>query len=212
VNVRCRRRSVGFVNLADWAEDTARSILRTSLPRRWAHSQGVAAQARGLAPILGKDTDLVTAAAWLHDIGYAPDLSDTGFHPLDGARYLSDTRQASDMLCRLVAHHSGAMIEAAEYGLASQLARQFEPAPGDLADALTYCDMVTGPDGQELSVEQRLAEIRTRYGPDDPVSRALARSAPQLTGAVTRVRRKLAKSTSAPRMLSAPPRALAATT
>ena len=200
------------MNLADWAEDTACAILRPTLPRRWAHSQGVAAQARGLAPILGKDTDLVTAAAWLHDVGYAPDLTDTGFHPLDGARYLSDTRQASDMLCRLVAHHSGAMIEAAEYGLADQLAAEFEPAPADLSDALTYCDMVTGPDGQQLSVEQRLAEIRARYGPDDPVSRALAHSAPQLTGAVTRVRRKLAKSTSAPRMLSALRRVLAATT
>lgn len=182
------------------------------LPRRWAHSQGVAAQARGLAPILGKDTDLVIAAAWLHDIGYAPDLIDTGFHPLDGARYLSDTRQASDMLCRLVAHHSGAMIEAAEYGLADQLAREFEPAPGDLTDALTYCDMVTGPDGQQFSVEQRLAEIRDRYGPDDPVSRALVRSAPQLTGSVMRVRSRLAESASAPRVLCAPALVLAGVT
>jgi len=24
------------------------------------------------------------AAAWLHDIGYAPDLVVSGFHPLDG--------------------------------------------------------------------------------------------------------------------------------
>jgi hypothetical protein len=183
------------MNLADWAEDTARMILQTPLPRRWAHSQGVAGQARSLAPILGKNAEVVIAAAWLHDIGYAPDLIDTGFHPLDGARYLGDTSQASDMLCRLVAHHSGAMTEAAEYGLADQLVREFKPAPGDLADALIYCDMTTGPDGQPLSVEQRLAEIRTRYGPDDPVSRALARSAPQLTSAVTSVRRKLAKFT-----------------
>jgi hypothetical protein len=27
-------------------------------------------------------------AAWLHDIGYAPELAVTGFHPLDGARFL----------------------------------------------------------------------------------------------------------------------------
>jgi hypothetical protein len=154
----------------------------------------------------------VTAAAWLHDIGYAPDLADTGFHPLDGARYLSDSKQASDMLCRLVAHHSGAMIEAAEYGLADQLAREFGPAPGDLTDALTYCDMVTGPDGQQFSVEQRLAEIRGRYGPDDPVSRALVRSAPQLIGSVVRVRRKLTESRSAPRMLRAPALVLAGVT
>jgi putative nucleotidyltransferase with HDIG domain len=181
------------MNLADWAEDTARTILQTPLPRRWAHTLGVAAQARSLAPILGSDTGLLTAAALLHDIGYAPDLIDTGFHPLDGARYLSDTAQASDMLCRLVAHHSCALIEADERRLAVQLSLEFEPARSDLTDALIYCDMTTGPDGQHMRVEQRLADIRARYGPEDPVSRALARSGPLLTDAVARVTRKLTK-------------------
>ena len=37
----------------------------------------------------------MTAAAWLHDIGYAPAVDDTGFHPLDGARYLRDVEQAT---------------------------------------------------------------------------------------------------------------------
>ena len=46
------------------------------------------------------------AAAWLHDIGYAPDLTDTDLHQLDGARYLRDAQHADAMLCRLVAHHS----------------------------------------------------------------------------------------------------------
>ena len=192
VNVRRHPPSVGSMNLADWAEDTARTILETPLPRRWAHSQGVAAQARSLAPIFGRDTGLLTAAALLHDIGYAPDLIDTGFHPLDGARYLSDTTHASDMLCRLVAHHSCALIEAAERGLAAQLSRDFEPARSDLTDALIYCDMTTGPDGQHMHVEQRLTDIRARYGPGDPVIRALARSAPLLTDAVTRIIGKLA--------------------
>jgi putative nucleotidyltransferase with HDIG domain len=192
VNVRLNPLSVGRMNIADWAEDTARTILKTPLPRRWAHTQGVAAQARSLAPLLGPDADLLTAAALLHDIGYAPDLTDTGFHPLDGARYLSDTPQASDMLCRLVAHHSCALIEAAEHGLANQLSREFKPARPNLTDALIYCDMTTGPNGQHMPVEQRLAEIRARYGPEDPVSRALARSAPLLTDAVARIIGKLA--------------------
>jgi hypothetical protein len=185
------------MNVADWAEDTARAILQRPLPRRWAHTQGVAAQARTLESILGNDADLLAAAAWLHDIGYAPDLVDTGFHPLDGARYLDVFPQASDVLRRLVAHHSCAIIEAAERGLGDQLSREFGPVGGELADALIYCDMTTGPDGQRLSVERRLAEIRSRYGSDDPVSRALARSAPELTGAVYRVRRRLVRVTSA---------------
>jgi putative nucleotidyltransferase with HDIG domain len=183
------------MNLADWAEDTARTFLEAPLPRRWAHTLGVAAQARSLAPILGRDSDLLTAAALLHDIGYAPDLVDTGFHPLDGARYLSDTAQASEMLCRLVAHHSCAQVEAVERGLAVQLSLEFEPARGDLTDALIYCDMTTGPDGQRMPIEQRLADIRARYGLADPVSRALAHSTPLLTDAVTRVTRKLAECT-----------------
>src|ERR1022692_2803024 len=212
VNVRHYPPSVGHMNIVDWAEDTARTILETPLPRRWAHTQGVAAQARSLAPVLGRDTGLLTAAAWLHDIGYAPDLIDTGFHPLDGARYLGDTVQASDMLCRLVAHHSCALIEAAQHGLADQLSREFEPARPDLTDALIYCDMPTGPDGQHMPVEQRLAEIRARYGPDQPGSRALGWSAPELTDAVTRVTRRLADCTPAARTALRPQvRILAAT-
>jgi HD superfamily phosphodiesterase len=57
-------------------------------------------------------------AAWLHDIGYAPGLAVTGLHALDGARYLRDAQHADAMLCRLVAHHSWAIIEARERGLA----------------------------------------------------------------------------------------------
>lgn len=180
------------MNVADWAEDTARTLLESALPRRWAHSQGVAAQARRLAPILGADTELVTAAAWLHDIGYAPAVYDTGFHPLDGARYLRDIDRTDDRLCRLVAHHSGAMIEATERGLADELAREFRPVRRDLADALSYCDMTTGPHGQHMSVEQRLAEIHVRYGPGHHVSRAITRSTPHLTQAVVSVSRRLA--------------------
>jgi hypothetical protein len=173
------------------AHDIARSLLEEPLPRRWAHVQGVANTARTLAPILGKNRDLITAAAMLHDIGYAPSLAETGFHPLDGARYLRDVEHADPMLCRLVAHHSCAIIEAEERGLADVLAREFKPAPRSLADALIYCDLTTGPDGQRLTIEQRLADIRARYGPADLVTRALARSAPQLEAATSRVARKL---------------------
>src|SRR6266568_6570697 len=151
---------------AEWAEATARQLLARQLPRRWAHTQGVAATAQTLAPVLGRDGDLVTAAAWLHDIGYAPAVAETGFHPLDGARHLRDAEGASRMLCRLVAHHSCAINEAAERGLACDLTAEFRPSRRDLADALTYCDMTTSPDGRRLLVGQRLAEIRARYGPD----------------------------------------------
>src|ERR1022692_568033 len=161
---------------AEWAEATARSLLEHPLPRRWAHSQGVAATARTLAPVLGTDGDLLTAAAWLHDIGYAPDVANTGFHPLDGARHLRDADGASGELCQLVAYHSCAINEAAERGLADEMTSEFRPARRDLAEALTYCDMTTSPDGQRLPVGRRLTEIRARYGPGHLVSRAITRS------------------------------------
>ena len=104
---------------AHWAAELARELLEVPLPRRWAHAQGVAAQARSLAPILEGDADLLEAAAWLHDIGYAPDLAVTGLLALDGARYLRDARLADAMLCRLIAHHSCAIIEADERGVAT---------------------------------------------------------------------------------------------
>ena len=63
--------------------------------------------------------------------------------------------------------------------------------------------MTTGPDGQHMSIEQRLADIRGRYGPEHLVARALARSAPQLSAAVDRVTRTLTAAR-APRCTPAP--------
>ena len=179
------------MNQADWAAELARTLLEVPLPRRWAHVQGVAAQARSLAPILGDDADLLEAAAWLHDIGYSPELADTGFHPLDGARYLRDVQHAEPVLCRLVANHSCAIIEAEERGLADALSSEFPaPVPG-LTDALAYCDMTTTPTGDMVSVQGRLSEIVERYGPDDVVTRFIRKAEPQLVSCVVRTDQRL---------------------
>ena len=180
--------------LAPWAQQLARALLQQPLPRRWAHVQGVAARARSLAPVVGTDADLLEAAAWLHDIGYAPDLTATGFHPLDGARYLRDTQHADTMLCRLVAHHSCAIIEASERGLADVLGLEFEPAPYGLSSALTYCDMTTSPDGEPVPAGRRLAEIHDRYGPGHLVSRSIQRATPMILRAVEQVHDRAARS------------------
>jgi putative nucleotidyltransferase with HDIG domain len=184
-----------MTTLASWAEPLARSLLQEPLPRRWAHSEGVAARARGLAPVLGADADLIEAAAWLHDIGYAPGLALTGLHQLDGARYLRDARRADAMLCQLVAHHSCAIVEARERGLADALSSEFDPAPDVLASVLTYCDMTTSPDGQPVQVEQRLAEIHDRYGPGHLVSRSIQRATPMILRAVEQVHNRAAQAT-----------------
>jgi predicted hydrolase (HD superfamily) len=180
---------------APWAEHLAQTLLQESLPRRWAHVQGVAARARSLAPVLDADADLLEAAAWLHDLGYAPRLAMTGLHALDGARYLRDAQHAGAMLCRLVAHHSYAVIEAEERGLADVLGLEFEPAPYMLSSVLTYCDMTTSPDGELVPVERRLAEIHHRYGPGHVVSRSIQRATPMILRAAEQVQRRAARST-----------------
>jgi hypothetical protein len=179
------------MSTADWAAELARKLLEVPIRRRWAHVQGVAAQARSLAPILGDDADLLQAAAWLHDIGYSPELIETGFHPLDGARYLRDVEHADPTLCRLVANHSCAILEAEERGLASTLSREFPVPSPSLCDALAYCDMTITPTGQVVDVHDRLSEIVDRYGPQDVVTRFIRKAEPQIVSSVARTGRRL---------------------
>jgi hypothetical protein len=179
--------------LASWAQQHARAPLHEPLPRRWAHVQGVANRARSLAAVLGADAGLLEAAAWVHDIGYAPGLATTGLHQLDGARYLRDTQHADATKCRLVAHHSCAIIEAAQRGLADILGSEFEPAPDALASVLTCCDMTTSPDGEPVPVDRRLAEIHDRYGPGHLVSRSIRRATPMILRAVEQVHQRAAQ-------------------
>jgi len=179
-------------SLPAWAEALARNLLEDELPRRWSHVQGVAARARNIAPAVGADKELLEAAAWLHDIGYLPELAKTGLHGLDGARYLRDVQHADPLLCRLVAHHSCAIIEAEERGLADVLRCEFEAPPKPLADALTCCDMTTSPDGDPMNVNRRLAEIRHRYGSDHLVTRSIRRASPMILSAVDHVHARAA--------------------
>lgn len=172
------------------ARQLAQSLLAESLPRRWAHSQGVAARARSLSPLLGDDAGLVEASAWLHDIGYAPTLAATGFHPLDGARYLREHGVWDTRLVTLVAHHSCAVIEAEVRGCLDELLTEFPAAAGpvrELLDALTYCDMTTDPGGRQTTVPERLEEILQRYPVEDPVHRAISAASSEITGISERV-------------------------
>ena len=96
------------------------------------------------------------------------------------------------MLCRLIAHHSCAIIEAGERGLADVLGLEFEPAPQLLSSALTFCDMTTSPDGDYVRPADRLVEIRDRYGPDHAVTRFVERAASRILSTAGRVEELLA--------------------
>jgi hypothetical protein len=174
----------------DDAARLAETKLAQPLPRRWRHVRSVARRARWVAKQLAL-ADELEAAAWLHDIGYAPDLVDSGFHPLDGARFLR--RSGFDgQVVSLVAYHSCAQIEADVRGLGAELVSEFMPGDKPLTDALLYCDMTTGPDGDYVRPADRLVEIRGRYGPDHEVTRFVERAASEILTAAGRVEELLA--------------------
>lgn len=89
---------------------------------------------------------------------------------------------------RLVAHHSFALLEAAERGLEGELAAEFPPGDPVLTDALCFADMTTAPDGGPVEPADRLAEIQSRYGPGDVVTRFIDRARPDIMAAVARAR------------------------
>jgi HD domain len=159
--------------------------LAVVLPRRWRHVQAVAAQAERLSRLPHVSGELLVAAAWLHDIGYAPRLASTGFHPLDGARFLRH-KGAGDRLASLVAHHSCAVHEARVRGLEEVLLAEFERQDSPTYDALVFCDLTTGPDGEQLTYQARMDEIEQRYGPVDEVTRALELARGDLAGCCER--------------------------
>ena len=158
--------------------------LLAGVSSRLAHSRGVAERAAAL-PLPKPELETLVTAAWLHDVGYSEGVAETGFHPLDGARWLQRHGWDDDVVA-LVAHHSGASEEAAVRGLSAELAEL--PRPGSrLLDLLTWADMTTGPTGDVVSVHDRLHEILERYDEDHPVTVAVRRSRGSLIRAVERV-------------------------
>jgi hypothetical protein len=172
--------------LEPWAKSQAEDLM-APLGDRWLHVQAVAGEARrvglALADLVDEDRDVLVAAAYLHDIGYAPSLNRLGFHPVDGARFLRD--HGHERLACLVAYHSGARFEAEERGLLDELAA-FPVEDGPVLDALTFADMTIGPAGEAMTLQERIGEILGRYPPDDPVHRAIRRAHPLLQAAVDR--------------------------
>ena len=170
----------------------AEEQLAEPLPRRLVHVQAVAAKAATFERVLPvPELEALVAAAWLHDVGYAPSLVDSGLHALDGGRWLLANGWPR-RIAALVAHHSCAIFEAEERGLAEELRAEFDQEHSPTADALWYSDMTTGPDGEALAVPDRLAEVRRRYGPNHTVTRFWFRAEPTLLEAVDRTQKLLA--------------------
>ena len=175
------------------ARGLAKKLLRKGLPERWLHTQGVATRAAEIAmTVPPEDRSVLIAAAWLHDIGYASDIRDTGFHPLDGGLYLRADGW-DDRLAALVAHHSGARFVPVERGFGLMMA-EFDFEDDAVSDALTYADQTVGPNGRRMTVPYRIAEAISRHGPDSPNARARVDRVPYLLAVADRVEQRLAVS------------------
>ena len=135
------------------------------------HTSRTARRAAELAQRIpgNRATDAV-AAAWLHDIGYAPRLRRTGFHPLDGALFLM-AEEWPERIVRLVAHHCLAALEAPFYGVGHHLG-VIEVVTGIDADILVSADLSAGagnpvPTAQARLEAMRLADEEVGLVPDD---------------------------------------------
>jgi hypothetical protein len=122
-------------------------------------------RAQSFRDVLDRDElDVLLAAGYVHDVGYAPGLAKAGFHPLDGARFVREEGHLD----------------------------QFPAEDSLVARALTYCDLTTGPTGEEVGVSARLVELGSRLGDDDPTVRAVRREATRLAAVVDEMESLLA--------------------
>ncbi|HEY2192364.1 MAG TPA: HD domain-containing protein [Actinomycetospora sp.] len=170
------------------ARALAELTLAEHLPQRWLHTQAVAREAVRLAALPDVEREPFLVAAVLHDVGYSPVIARTGFHPLDGARFLR-SRGYDRRVTALVAHHSAAAVEARLREIPGLEGFDDEATP--TRDALWWCDAVCGPTGEPTTPDERWAEVRRRYGPTHLVSRALDEAEQAMRAAVDRTRTRL---------------------
>ena len=172
------------------ARDLATRIMREH-PDRLRHLAAVAERAEALSvTVPATMVDTLVASGWLHDIGYAPALRQTGFHPLDGATYLRGEGWP-DPVCALVAHHSGSRFVARIRGLHGPLL-EFEFVEDAPSDVLTAADNTAGQDGSLVTISERLREKLHRHGPDWPGARANPERDDYIRTAAGRVAQRLA--------------------
>jgi hypothetical protein len=62
-----------------------------------------------------------------------------------------------------------------------------------LNDALTYCDMTTSSTGEQITFQERIKDICSRYDNNHIVHKAISAAAPSLTQIVQRAEQELLK-------------------
>lgn len=136
----------------------------SSSPKRCRHILEVAQRVRQSAEELRRlpggskiDVNEAYCAALLHDIGYLPELRDTGFHPIDGARFL--IRRGYPRLAELIICHSNSPEQAQLKGL-----EEINVSSDIIAKLITFWDVQIKQGGELVSYEDRLIDVLERYG------------------------------------------------
>lgn len=174
---------------AEFAERFARRRLGEDPSGRWNHDAAVIARAHEVAATLPeRERDVLLTAAALHDLGFAPVARETGFQPLDGARYLARFG-FSERICALVANCVSARIEAELRDL-SDAYRAYPDEEGPVRDGLWFCCITTASDGGRIDVDERVDQWPARY-PEPLVVEFAARARGPLRAAVERTERRL---------------------
>jgi hypothetical protein len=161
------------------------------LGTRLAHSAAVARRVELVRPLLEEPwRSAIVDAAWLHDVGYGDRLVVTGFHALDGARWLRDHGWPADV-CAVVAWHTASLEEAKLLGLDQDLRSEFDRPSALAAAALAWADLTCSPSGERCSVERRIADILARYPAESVVHCAMLAASSDLERAVREIESRL---------------------
>ncbi len=142
-------------------------------PKRLEHILQVAECVHSSANELGLNAPLAYCAALLHDVGYLEELKVTGFHPIDGANFLS--REGYPEIAALIVCHSNSP-EQAHIKKLPEISISEDP----IAKLITYWDVQTKQGGELVSYDQRLEDIVARYGEESDVTRAHRMAEPRI--------------------------------
>lgn len=160
-------------------------------PSRIEHIFAVGRKAKAAAetikrrhPEIEIDPDFVYCAALLHDIGYAESIAQTGFHPLDGYNFLC--RSGYPDLAAAIVGHSSAPEHAQLSGISL-------PDINDSVTAkiITYCDAHIKQGGAEVTYQERVNDIVSRYGTDSITVQACHRADPRIRAIISEIEQLL---------------------
>lgn len=130
------------------------------------------------------DLDLAECAALLHDIGYWPPIAHTGFHPIDGARFLE--QEGEQEIPRIIVGHSCSPEEGELRGFPGICSD-----PGLIAKLITYWDVQVQQGGAVVSYDERLQDILARYGTESIVGQANLKAKPRIETLLMEVKQVL---------------------